>query len=431
MEPIEPSGITNSMSEVSAHNVVQAGTVHGGLRIYQSFAGAPAPLSRQILDSDFRPLVEERTRDFVGREFVFDRIGRTMRDSTFPSGYILVTGEPGIGKTSVIAQLVKTYGWVHHFNVAASGIVSTAHFLANVCAQLIVRYGLDHHELPPRATEDGGFLKRLLTEAAAASREPVVLLVDAIDEARSDVATNQLCLPESMPPGVFAIVSSRDRSWYRLRTESLRHISIADDDPANLADLRAYVERYLSTHLDVMNERLARLKMSPTDFVSTMTERSEGNFLYVVHVLNAIVDGSSLLERLGAADQLPLGLREYYRFHWQTMEMSNPNRFAALYQPILLHFAVAGEAVSVTAIARWTGLSETDVSQVITAWREFLNEEPGSAGERRYRIYHKSFLDYLEEEVGLRETRLALTEKLFAGIPTDNQPRKRRWRRTR
>lgn len=46
-------------------------------------------------------------------------------------------------------------------------------FLSNVCAQLIVRYGLDHPALPAEATQDGGFLSGLLSEVAATpEREP-------------------------------------------------------------------------------------------------------------------------------------------------------------------------------------------------------------------------------------------------------------------
>ena len=108
-----------------------------------------------------------------------------LEDPEFTSGYILIRGEPGIGKTALLSQLVKTRGYVHHFNIAPQNIRSTRVFLENVCAQLIVRYQLAHTmSSRPEASQDSAFLTRLLTEAAEkAGDQPVVVLVDALDEA--------------------------------------------------------------------------------------------------------------------------------------------------------------------------------------------------------------------------------------------------------
>ena len=66
----------------------------------------------------------------------------------------MVKGKPGVGKTALLGQLVKRRGWVHHFNIARINLTSISAFLSNVCAQLIVRYGLDDSGWPPHATED-------------------------------------------------------------------------------------------------------------------------------------------------------------------------------------------------------------------------------------------------------------------------------------
>jgi hypothetical protein len=44
--------------------------------------------------------VDDRTRSFVGREFVFSAVDYALRDQSFRSGYIVLQGEPGIGKTA-------------------------------------------------------------------------------------------------------------------------------------------------------------------------------------------------------------------------------------------------------------------------------------------------------------------------------------------
>src|SRR5262249_23345463 len=152
--------------------------------VVQIFNQAPAPLASQIRTQEFAALIEERTRNFVGREYVFAAIDEAIGSDDFPSGYVVVQGEPGIGKTAIIGQLVKTRGYVHHFNVAPLGIRSPQSFLSNICAQIIVRYGLSHAALPAEATQDGGFLARLLSEAADEPENlPIIVAVDALDEA--------------------------------------------------------------------------------------------------------------------------------------------------------------------------------------------------------------------------------------------------------
>src|SRR5207253_1763555 len=103
---------------------------------------------------------------------------RLRRERSRPARYqVNVEG----GKGAVIGDYATV---VQVFNVAPLGIRSPQAFLANVCAQLIVRYGLDHSSLPPEATQDGGFLSRLLAEAAAeTANRPIVVAVDALDEA--------------------------------------------------------------------------------------------------------------------------------------------------------------------------------------------------------------------------------------------------------
>jgi hypothetical protein len=99
----------------------------------------PLPVSQLI--HSFAAHIQEKTRGFVGRGWIMQRIDEHLKDrEKFPSGYILITGEPGIGKSALLAQLVKECGYFHHFNIALQGIRSPRHFLTNVCAQLIVRY---------------------------------------------------------------------------------------------------------------------------------------------------------------------------------------------------------------------------------------------------------------------------------------------------
>ena len=98
------------------------------------------------------------------------------------SGYFFICGDPGIGKSTIAAQLVKKKEYIHHFNIRAEGINKPGIFLKNVSSQLIVKYSLGYSMLPPDATSDGRFLSKLLTEVSAklASGQKVIIVIDCL-----------------------------------------------------------------------------------------------------------------------------------------------------------------------------------------------------------------------------------------------------------
>ena len=98
----------------SIQNVTQI----SGEVVYNLYSGADV-FKKHIRTREFQTLVAERTKTFIGRDFIFSAINALLDDPEFPSGYIVIIGEPGIGKTSLLAQLVQTTGLVHHFNIAS------------------------------------------------------------------------------------------------------------------------------------------------------------------------------------------------------------------------------------------------------------------------------------------------------------------------
>jgi hypothetical protein len=49
-------------------------------------------------------------RDFMGRYFVFEGIRQALAGEEFSSAYVMIRGEPGIGKTAIAAMLVLITG---------------------------------------------------------------------------------------------------------------------------------------------------------------------------------------------------------------------------------------------------------------------------------------------------------------------------------
>jgi hypothetical protein len=362
------------------------------LNVYSYFKATPGNLRRS-----FDALIQDKLRGFVGRQFVFDAVDGFL--DVHDSGYFIIQGVPGIGRTALMAKLISDRGYIHHFNIASQNICSPRVFLENVCAQLIDRYELEHDEIPHRAFDDSGFLMKCLGEAAADPKNhPIVLAVNALDEADLSglaAAVNTLYLPSSLPTGVYVIATTRPLDDLRLSVAQQKVLDLEADSEGNLQDITTYIEGYVKR--EGMRERLAAWGVSEQQFVTGLRAKSQGNFMYLYYVLPAIEEGWFVQ---GTLDELPEGLMAYYRRYWRQMREGNESVFDEMYEPIVCILGVAQEPVTVQQIANWTKLEKGQVKESIRLWREFLEEEQVGK-ERCYRIYHASFQDFLKEQVDL------------------------------
>lgn len=345
----------------------------------------------------FDALISDKIRGFVGRKFIFDAIHEFMH--THDSGYFIIRGVPGIGKSALMAKLVKERAYIHHFNIASQNIRSTRFFLENISIQLIARYGLQRGELLSDGSNDSGFLMQCLTDAAMKrANHPIVLVIDALDEVDQTglaPSVNLLYLPHSLPVGVYIIATTRPLDDLRLSVAHQQVFDLDANSESNLQDVCAYVKNYAQR--ETMQKNLSTWMVSTKQFVAILQEKSQGNFMYLHYVLPAIEQGKLLINNL---DELPDGLVAYYQCHWRQMCASGKSEFDAVFEPIICVLGVAQEPVTVQQIAYWTKLSQGQVKASIKLWSEFL-EEDQVGSDYRYRIYHASFQDFLKAQVDL------------------------------
>jgi NACHT domain len=418
--------VTEPRADVEVHDA--RGVVVGNYgSVFQYFAQAAPSLKSLIRSEQFRTVVDDRTRTFVGRDFVLGEIRRLLGGAGGDCGYIIIKGEPGIGKTAIAATLVLGGGYVHHFNIAAENIRTAGQFLENVCAQLIIRYGLPYETLPRQATEDGGFLSGLLSQAADVARGkgelPVVLVVDALDEADRTgpgAGANRLFLPRTLPPGVFVIVTTRGEADAELVVDHEEEIWIRQDDLENLADVASYIRQFVAANSASLDRQLADAGLDVGKFVERVTAASEGNFMYLVYVLADIARGRLSPAPGEATDGgviggLPKGLQGYYLQHWRDMKASDTTYFETRQRPVLCFLAISMEPVTLEKLSEWTQLEPGDVKQVIVSWQEFLHLD--GATPEHYRIYHRSFAEFLDDQENLTWYHDKLASLALKAIP--------------
>jgi len=354
---------------------------------------------------DCGEVIEDKTREFVGRRDIFDTIDRFIENNN--SGYFLIKGDPGIGKSSVAAFLVKKKGCVHHFNIRARCTGTTDLFLRNICSQLILTYGLDYSSLPPEAAVDDRFLLQLLSQISAKvpASEKVIIVVDALDEAERDAphGGNLLSLPPRLPKNVFIIATCRDQEFPLRIDSSHDHVVIDPNSSDNKKDIATYLKNKVRS--GPMDAYLKAQRLDRDAFVQIMGEKSQGNFMYLHYVLPEIEKGTY---KDLAFERLPVGLHNYYEDHWRRMEMMTfPLPTARL--RLLYILSEVRNPVSRRILARYAHEDEVLVQSVLDQWLQFLH--PVSTGAvTRYGLYHDTFRMFLNRKDIIQAARVDIDD---------------------
>ncbi|MBF2014849.1 MAG: ATP-binding protein [Rivularia sp. T60_A2020_040] len=399
------SGDRQVASQLGRYNVnIKNGKgIHIGDCIYnqwdeqtiQALVKAIQQTTPKNVPTQFQSLIADKTKEFVGREYVFNAIEAFIANNS--KGYFTIIGDPGQGKSAILAKYVQDTGCIAHFNVLLQGPNRAEQFLESVCNQLIERYELDYHPLPPNATQDGEFLGQLLDEVAQKSDgKAVIIAVDALDEVNTAYkdAANILYLPPYLPDGLYFIMTRR-------RGVEVPLTSFAPmPPPLNLLDFQTDSERDVRTYIrnrvnnsgnlcqridDIWGETI-------TEFTNKIAQKSENNFMYLRYVLLDIESG--LYQDL-SLEQFPQGLQGYYEFHWRRMGMTKEPLPVEKIKIVYILGEVR-EPVSRRKICDFSGENEYAVQQVLNEWEQFLHELIKE--EKRYSAYHASFRDFLHRQ---------------------------------
>ncbi|WP_054691753.1 hypothetical protein [Desulfosarcina cetonica] len=226
----------------------------------------------------------------------------------------------------------------------------------------------------------------------------MVIAIDALDEVDNTgvgMDANLLYLPVSLPAGVFVVATARRRKEMPFSVMNLKAFDLEANSPDNRDDAARYVRNHLKDK--VFKAVIASWNTDEASVVDGLVDKSEGNFMYLRHVLPAIRAGNY---QDGGLDELPQGLLNYYRHHWKQMRGKDEKTFDDLYRPVVCILATVKEAVSLDQIHDYTKIGHFDIQKAIYAWYEFLHTETGrEARKEYYRVYHTLFQEFLYNEI--------------------------------
>ncbi|MCP4544666.1 MAG: hypothetical protein GY832_46795 [Chloroflexi bacterium] len=385
----------------------------------------------------FSVTIANRTRDFVGREWVFTEIDGWLADPDGPR-YFIITGEPGIGETAIAARLAQFsdgaastaasarlcggfLSAIHFCSARNGGWISPTGFARSLSAQLAARYpafaqaiasGLQIQVEQTVGTNLGSIIGAQISNYYAESPEAVfddlvrqplralcqtgdvtgslVILVDGLDESLSYSGhaniVRLLAACGDFPPQARFLITSRPIDAVLDRFRPFDPFILYARSEENQRDLRAYVRQRFEASETLRAAAGSQAQVKRT--VDSLVERSSGNFLVISQVLNSIErDEMSLAD----PDALPAELQDLYAWFLDRLVRDNMRTWRKLYRPVMGTLAVAQEPVDVSVLSRWTGLSGEQVSDALHDLREFL--DPALDG--RCRLYHESVVDFL------------------------------------
>jgi hypothetical protein len=343
-------------------------------------------------------LARDTPRRFTGRTWVLDEIDRFLREQS--SGYLVVEGGAGVGKTALAAWLMTERDYCGHLTRLPNGqLVSTA--IRHLGAQLIHRYGLQDPApggVLPALADGPGWFDRVLGEAAqrhcaGGAGSPLVLVVDGLDEAEQVRGRFPLGLPAGLPEGVVVVVTGRTGIELPGLREPYRVVRIRADDPRNLEDMRRHVVELATA--PPLADRLATACVGTDRFADELTARCGGVWIYLRQVLEEL---GSDRRRPDQLDELPSDLTRYYADNVRSLR-DDTTAWDELHLPLLSALAVAAEPVGFSTLTGLAGVRPDGRARAVlnNRLRAFLSVFPGEP-EGRYALYHSSLRDFLHGE---------------------------------
>jgi hypothetical protein len=344
---------------------------------------------------DQSTLVKLFSEDFVGRQFVFDSINQFITNST--GGYFIIEGDPGMGKSAIIAQFIKNQKCIAHFNNRATGVTNPATFLENVSTQLITRYSLPYKagDVSQRIQNDGRFLLQVLDKASETlkSDEKIVIAIDALDEVENanQTVANILFLPTQLSENIFFVMSTRREPVKLVTHAPLFPFDLQKYPEQNENDAREYVSKKIAGS-NKLQEFIKEKGIHSSDFINQLAHKSETNFMYLKSVLTDMQKGWYFDLELS---KLPQGLSKYYEDHWFRMGMTGDiDSLKTKKLKIIYVLAAAIFPVSRQELAAIVDTDEILVQSVLNEWEQYLHVENENE-ENFYSIYHHSFREFL------------------------------------
>ncbi|MFH8407413.1 caspase family protein [Streptomyces sp. NPDC018019] len=415
--------------------------------------GTDLELQRRVASQDLAEHFGPRSRGvefeseqglyFSGRARVLAELVEWLTATAENCRGTVVTGSPGCGKSAVLGRVVALSDGLYRTRLDLSG-ADPATVVPQGCVSAAVHARHKRlEEVVERIAQaldaDADGAAALLQELTRRGRQgpPLVIVVDAVDEAGSDTAadagghgeprriTRELLRPMSEIPGVRLLVGTRHELVTSLGP-TFRVLDLDDDAyRADDSDVAGYVTRVLlaAEEPDVPTPYRGRDQLART-VAAGVAERAAGVYLYARTTARTLRSDSSAVDvsKPGWADELPSEIGEAFDDYLARFGPDEPR-----VRRLLLSLAFSeGKGLprgriwaALTSVISGAECTEEDISWLLDVAEAYVAEVTDDDSRSVYRLYHKALAEHLRRSAGRapEEIQRAIVDALVGTVP--------------
>lgn len=349
-------------------------------------------------NNEFYQRIEELTETFKGRTFEREKLLQFVINET--KGYCSIQGNPGIGKSALIAQFFKDL----RASDKAKNVNVVEYFIRRGTAQAQTEYLLNYlikrtDEVFPQGKEvraEGKMVFEIQQQlfnkwrmwSEHSNGKKLLFLIDGLDEGVENNIVSYL--PRENFHDILIIYGSRpgghktiDELWSTLPLESHGKIELSG---LSKEDIRALIYEVANKY-DLEKD---------SEWIEAVQKRSQGNPLYLKLLCDSIENGGMALNDLNA---LPSKIDDYYKaiLLRYAQDPDGDALLAGLYT-----FAAAKDYLTMSHLGLINQLGDATLERIGSTLKEVLYENPLTEEVLDYQLFHESFREYLINEKSLK-----------------------------
>ena len=370
---------------------------------------------------DFSPHLAYKREGFIGREWFFLELENIFETNQGAQG-VLITGEPGSGKSALMSQLIcSPHSSMHiHHNIigyhlceySEKGKRDGEKFVSNLVDQIAARLP-GYSELVVKNDQ----IKRELLDGMC--RQDVTgcfftsiigllrklkplnglryIVIDALDECFDSDKTSEIIdilsskIPQ-FPKWLKVILTSRNLTIVTTRIpRTVTRTVLYANDERNVKDIRSYVSRFKSQNSVFLNRSSTAISFKPRAYImehfsNEVISNTEGNFLFVKTSLQYMIDSDGTFE----LHSLPTSLFDLYNIFFNRQFGGDGfGKLNYLFEVLLSVYSPLQLNDVQEILRKEYGIE--DISQLIEQANCFLR----SGHDGTLTIYHQSFAEWL------------------------------------
>jgi len=358
---------------------------------------------------------------FVGRQWLFTELQTWANDPK--SRVLLLTGEAGIGKSAIAAHMTTALDVksVHFCSRSDSESCRPVKWIQALISQ-IARQSRAYRKIlglipaPNWDSPPTSLFRSLVSDCLAICYDnvtitnPWVFVIDALDEADSDMATFLIDILDRIPPWIRLVITSRpDQSILaRFMRPGISHLTINAHDSRNLADVENFLQQKYH------NLIASGILQETPGILEKLENLTAGNLLYASMLMNSLGDPNPAfrlpIEDIGKLSQQFGSLGDStpaYRLQIEETDPLLPQFYAMNYRlflrrfpdlkyyknevrPLLDCLIVAPAPVPDSVLITSAGVSKSEAHRGLQTLSRFLTHEDGE-----YRLSQKIFKKWL------------------------------------